>query len=56
MDHLMQRFQYNREFDYSRKRRVTMEGVKKWVAYPENYTNSEDAILRFFSSLNKIQE
>jgi CRISPR-associated protein Csh1 len=56
MDDLMQRFQYNREFDYTRKRRVTMEGVKKWVAYPENYTNSEDAILRFFSSLNKIQE
>lgn len=55
MDNLMARFQFHREFDYTRKKRVT-DGVKDWINFPGSYIPHESKIISFFQTLNKLKE
>lgn len=56
MDDLLKRFELNREYSYDRKKRVTRDGIKEWIEYPEGFIRDETKLVNFFKSLNKIQE
>ena len=53
---LMKRFHFNREFDYKNKKRLTKEGVKEWIAFPDKFRRDEENIFNFLTNLGKIKE
>jgi CRISPR-associated protein Csh1 len=55
MDDLLQRFEFNREFDYLHKKRMK-NNIKTWISYPTGFVKNETAILHFLRTLNKIKE
>lgn len=55
LENLMKRFEFNREYDYARKKRVN-NGVRDWINFSANYTQQEETTLSFFQTLNKIKE
>jgi len=55
LENLMARFELNREYDYSHKKRVH-DGIKDWINRPGTYTMQESKTISFFKKLNKIKE
>lgn len=53
---LLQRFEFNRNYGYDKKKRMTKEGFQEWIQYPSGFAKDEDNLLQFLQSLNKIQE
>lgn len=53
---LLQRFEYNRNYGYDKKKRITKEGFQEWIQYPDSFVKDEKNLLKFFNSLKKIQE
>ena len=52
---LLKKFEHQREYDYEHKKRLTDEGIKKWIAYPENFIFNEDKVLNFLKSIDAIK-
>ncbi len=52
---LLQKFEHQREYNYEHKRRLTDEGIKKWITYSNSYVVDEDKVLNFLESINAIQ-
>ena len=55
-DHLLERFEFNREYNYENKKRVTKDGVKEWLEFTSSFREKEKRIINFLNSLNKIKE
>lgn len=55
LDEMMERFHYNREYDYSGKKRIK-NGIKEWINYPESFAEKEINVMSFFQKLSKIKE
>jgi len=53
---LLQRFEYNRNFGYDKKKRLTQDGFQEWIQYPHSFIKDEENIIQFLTSINKIQE
>ena len=53
---LLKRFEFNRNYDYSKKKRMTKDGIKIWLQYPSSFVEDEENLIQFLQSLNKIQE
>lgn len=53
---LLKRFEFNREYNYERKKRITKEGRKEWIDYSSTFVNAEEKLISFLRSINKIQE
>ncbi|QPI06617.1 TM1802 family CRISPR-associated protein [Campylobacter concisus] len=51
---LLKRFEHFREFDAQNKKKIK-DGVKNWIAYPENIVENENKILRFLQEINAIR-
>lgn len=51
---LLKRFEHFREFDTQNKKKIK-DGVKNWVAFPENIVENENKILRFLQEINAIR-
>lgn len=56
MSELLKRFEFNREYFYDRKRRLTKEGIKEWIEYSAQFSKNEAKLIAFLQELNKIQE
>jgi len=52
---LLKKFEFDREYNYEHKRRLTDEGIKKWITYSNSYVVNEDKVLKFLESINAIQ-
>ncbi len=52
---LLKKFEHEREYDYEHKKRLTDDGIKKWIAYSDNFISSEDRVLDFLKSINAIK-
>jgi len=53
---LLQRFEFNRNYGYDKKKRMTKEGFQEWIQYPDGFARDEENLLQFLNSINKIQE
>ena len=51
---LLKRFEHFREFDAQNKKKIK-DGVKNWIAFPENIVKNENKILRFLQEINAIR-
>ncbi|WP_314069472.1 TM1802 family CRISPR-associated protein [Campylobacter showae] len=51
---LLKRFEHFREFDAQNKKKIK-DGVKNWIAFPENIVENENKILRFLQEINAIR-
>ena len=51
---LLKRFEHFREFDAQNKKKIK-DGIKIWIAYPENFVENEDKIFRFLQEINAIR-
>jgi len=54
-DDLLKRFEFNRLYDYEHKKRIK-NGVAEWIEYPDAFIEKENNIIKFLTTLNKIQE
>jgi len=52
---LLKKFEHQREYDYGHKKKLTDEGMKKWLTYPTSFVSSEDKVLKFLKSINAIK-
>ena len=52
---LLKRFEHQREYDYEHKKRLTDEGIKQWINYPNGFVSAEDRVLKFLKSINAIK-
>jgi CRISPR-associated protein Csh1 len=52
---LLQKFEYQREYDYEHKRKLTDEGIKKWITYSNSFVSNEDRVLDFLESIDAIK-
>ncbi|WP_194170488.1 hypothetical protein [Campylobacter concisus] len=50
----MKRFEHFREFDAQNKKKIK-DGVKNWIAFPENIVKNENKILGFLQEINAIR-
>ncbi len=55
-ENLLERFEFNRSFDYDHKKKILKEGIMEWVKYPGSFIEAEDRIVRFLYAIDKIQE
>jgi len=57
---LLQRFEFNRNFGYDKKKRFIKDNnnkkVQEWLQYPSSFVEDEKKLIQFLQSLNKIQE
>jgi len=53
---LLKRFEFNREFNFEHKKRLTNEGIKEWIEFPSSFVKSEKTILEFLQKINAIKE
>jgi len=53
---LLRRFEINREFNYHKKKRLTKDGIKEWINFPDSFIKYENNIMNFLNKLNKIKE
>ena len=51
---LLKRFEHFREFDAKNKKKIK-DGVKDWIAFPENIVKNENKILEFLQEINAIR-
>ncbi len=51
---LLKRFEHFREFDAQNKKKIK-DGVKNWIAFPENIVENENKILGFLQEINAIR-
>lgn len=51
---LLKRFEHFREFDVQNKKKIK-DGVKNWIAFPENIVENENKILWFLQEINAIR-
>lgn len=51
---LLKRFEHFREFDVQNKKKIK-DGVKDWIAFPENIVKNENKILEFLQEINAIR-
>ena len=51
---LLKRFEHFREFDAQNKKKIK-DGVKNWIAFPENIVKNENKILEFLQEINAIR-
>lgn len=51
---LLKRFEHFREFDAQNKKKIK-DGVKNWIAFPENIVENENKILGFLQETNAIR-
>ena len=51
---LLKRFEHSREFDAKNKKKIK-DGVKDWIAFPENIVKNENKILEFLQEINAIR-
>lgn len=51
---LLKRFEHFREFDTKNKKKIK-DGVKDWIAFPENIVKNENKILEFLQEINAIR-
>lgn len=51
---LLKRFEHFREFDAKNKKKIK-DGVKDWIAFPENIVKNENKILGFLQEINAIR-
>ena len=51
---LLKRFEHFREFDAQNKKKIK-DGVKNWIAFPENIVKNENKILGFLQEINAIR-
>ncbi|RKV93738.1 MAG: hypothetical protein D8H92_10450 [Campylobacter sp.] len=51
---LLKRFEHFREFDAQNKKKIK-DGVKNWIAFPENIVENENKILLFLQEINAIR-
>jgi CRISPR-associated protein Csh1 len=56
MNDLLKRFEFNREYNYEHKKRMTKDGVKEWIEYSTQFSKDEQKLISFLQRLNKIQE
>ena len=54
-DVLLKKFEHQREYDYEHKKKLTDEGIKKWITYPNSFVSNEDRILDFLESIDAIK-
>jgi len=52
---LLQKFEHQREYDYEHKRKLTDEGIKKWITYSNSFVSNEDRVLDFLESIDAIK-
>ena len=52
---LLQKFEHQREYDYEHKKKLTDEGIKEWITYPDSFVSNEDRVLGFLKSINAIK-
>ena len=52
---LLQRFETNRLLGYDKKKRLTKDGISKWIEFSKNFTTNENNIYNFFKRLGKIK-
>ena len=51
---LLKQFEHFREFDVQNKKKIK-DGVKNWIAFPENIVENENKILWFLQEINAIR-
>ena len=52
---LLKRFEFDREYDYEHKKKLSDEGIKEWILYPNSFISRENAIIDFLTKLNAIK-
>lgn len=52
---LFKRFEFDREYDYEYKKKLSDDGIKKWISYPNSFISRENTIIDFFTKLNAIK-
>ena len=53
---LLEKFEFEREYNFEHKKRLTDEGIKEWIEYPNNFIQKEDKVLDFLQAINAIKE
>lgn len=56
LKNLINRFLFNREYNYEKKKRLTDSKIKEWIEYSNSFKKKEERILQFLKDLNKIKE
>ena len=51
---LLKKFEFEREFNFEQKKRLTDHGIKSWIEYPNSFVKKEDNILHFLQSIDAI--
>ena len=52
---LLKRFEFDREFDYEHKKRLSKEGIKSWIEHPNSFVSQENKIIDFLESIEAIK-
>lgn len=52
---LLKRFEFDREYDYEHKKKLSDEGIKDWIIYPNSFVSQENIIIDFLTALNAIK-
>lgn len=54
-DVLLKKFEHQREYDYEHKKKLTDEGIKKWITFPNSFVANEERVLEFLKSIDAIK-
>lgn len=52
---LLKKFEFDREYNYEHKKKLSKEGIKEWMNYPNSFISSENLTIDFLSSIDSIQ-
>jgi CRISPR-associated protein Csh1 len=52
---LLKRFEFDREYDYEHKKKLSDVGIKEWITYPNSFVSRENAIIDFLTEINAIK-
>ena len=46
----MKKLEFNREFNYEHKKRLTEQGIKEWIEFPNSFFSKERRVLEFLNN------
>ncbi|SFV58061.1 hypothetical protein MNB_SV-14-245 [hydrothermal vent metagenome] len=52
---LLEKFEHHREYNYEHKKKLTDNGVKEWIVYPNSFVSNEDRVIKFLDSIDAIK-